>query len=119
MLPQRDILYNCTNVTLEPTHDHYRVPLTPGRALVKRPHLSNDEGERHKRLKYTTQEPLPQEECKAGSGKEEEDGPVAFCVARRKRTFFHAKQALAMSRPGVTCRPLPCKSCFLSVTVRC
>ena len=108
MTPQHNALFNCTNLTLEPTL---------GSALVKRPRLNNGEGARLKRLKYTTQEPLPEEKREAESDKEEEDRPVAFCVARRQRTFFHAKHALAMSRPGVTCRSLPCRSRFLSITV--
>ena len=117
MAPQNDALFDCTNLTLEPTHDLHGVPSPSGRALVKRPRLNNDEGARLKRLKYTTQEPLPEEKCEAEIDKGE-DSPVAFCAARRRRTFFHARQALAMSRPGVTCRSLPCMSRFLSVTVQ-
>ena len=116
--PQHDALFNCTNITLQPTHGLYGVPSPPGRALVKRPRLNNTEGARLKRLKYTTHEPLPEEKSEAELDKAEEDGPVAFCAARRKHTFFHASQALAMSRPGVTCRSLPCRSRFLSVTVQ-
>jgi hypothetical protein len=118
MTPQHDALFNCTNLTLEPTHGFYGVPSSPGCALVKRPRLNNDEGARPKRLKYTTQEPLPEKKCEVEFDMGEEDGPVAFCAARRQRTFFHARQALAMSRPGVTCRSLPCRSRFLSVTVQ-
>ena len=104
---QHDALSNCTNLTL--------APLSSGRALVKRPRLKNDEGTGLKRVKYTSQESLPEEKCEAEF---EEDDPVVFCAGRTKRTFFHARQAFAMSRPGVTCRFLPCKSRFTSVTVQ-
>lgn len=117
MTSQHDALFNCTNLTLEPTRSFYGVPSPSGRALVKRPCL-NDDGARPKRLKYTTQEPLPEEKCEAEFDKGEEGGPVVFRAARRQRTFFHARQALAMSRAGVTCRSLPCRSRFLSVTVQ-
>ncbi|KAH9007055.1 WD40 repeat-like protein [Lactarius hatsudake] len=105
--PQHDALFNCTNLTLEPTHSFDGVSSPPGRALVKRSRLNDEGGARLKRLKYITQEPLPDEKCEAELDKAEEDGSIAFCAARRTRTFFHARQALAMSRPGVTSRSLP------------
>lgn len=110
--PQHDALFNCTNLTLEPTHG-WLSPL--GRALVKRPRVKDDEGARLKRLKHSTQETLPEEKCEA---EVEEDEPVVFYAAPRTRTFFHARQAFAMSRPGVTCRSLPSRSRSLSVTVQ-
>ena len=110
--PQHDALFNCTNLILEPTPG---LPSPLGCALVKRPRVNNDEGARLKRLKHTTQESLPEEKCEA---EVEEDDPVVFFATRRTRTFFHARQALAMSRPGVTSRSLPSRSRFLSVTVQ-
>jgi hypothetical protein len=109
--PQHDALFNCTNLTLEPTPG---VP-SPGRALAKRLRVKTDEGARPKRLKYTIQKSLPEEKCEAEI---DDDDLVSFGAAHRTRTFFHARQALAMSRPGITCRSFPCRSRSLSVTVR-
>lgn len=95
-----DALFNCTNLTLEPTPG---VP-SPGRALAKRSRVKKDEGARPKRLKYTIPESLPEEKCEAEF---EDEDLVAFSAARRTRTFFHARQALSMSRPGITCRSFP------------
>lgn len=112
---QHDALSDCTNLALESTAGFLGVPSPLGRALVKRARVNKDEGARPKRLKYTIPESLPEEKCEAEL---EEDDPVAFFGARRTRTFFHARQSLAMSRPGITCRYFPCRSRFLSVTVR-
>ncbi|KAF8268292.1 WD40-repeat-containing domain protein [Lactarius quietus] len=100
--PQHDALFNCTNLTLEPTRGFHGVLTPPERVLVKRPRPNNDKGARVKRLRYTPKKSLPEEKSEAES---EEDDPVAFCAAPRTRTFFHARQAFAMSRPGVSCLP--------------
>ena len=112
---QNNALSDCTNLALEPTPGFFGVPSPLGCALVKRTRVNKDEGARPKRIKYTISESLPEEKCEAEL---EEDDPVAFFAARRTRTFFHSRQALAMSRPGITCRSFPCRSRFLSVTVR-
>jgi denticleless len=117
--PQREVLVNRTNVTTEPFHVTHKLPTPPSHGLVKRSRPANDGGPRLKRLKFTIGG------SNAGGEKEEEEngvdvdeseedggGTAALWNARRKRTIFHARNALAMSRPGVTCRPLPCKSSF-------
>ena len=84
-------------------------------ALFKRSRPVDDSGTRPKRLKFSIGESRPGEDERgdnADSDESEEDsdsGSITFCTARRKRTIFQAKNALAMSRPGVTCRPLPCE----------
>jgi hypothetical protein len=112
--PQREALLNCTNVTLEPIHNFHKLPTPPSHGLVKRSRPTSDGGARFKRLKFTIGESRTgsddEEENSVDSDESEEDNSAALCKARRRRTIFHAKNALAMSRPGVTCRPLPCKS---------
>jgi hypothetical protein len=105
---QREALVNCTNITTEPIQNYPK----PVHALFKRSRPSADDGStRIKRLKF------PIGESHTGKDEREEDSDssssssssssVTYCTARRKRTIFRAKNALAMSRPGVTCRPLP------------
>ena len=119
--PQREVLVNCTNVTSEPFHNVHKLPTPPSHGLVKRSRPANDGGARPKRLKFTIGESRTGEEAEeengVDSGESEEDSSTASCNARRKRTIFHARNALAMSRPGITCRPLPCKAQFYHGTV--
>jgi hypothetical protein len=125
---QREALVNCTNVTSEPIHNIAKLPTPPVHGLFKRSRPADDSGTRLKRLKFSIGESRPVEDERADgvdsdSSEEEEDNSNTFCAARRKRTIFHAKNALAMSRPGVTCRPLPCEPNFyrgtiLSLTIR-
>ena len=117
--PQREVLVDCTNVTSEPSHNFHKLLTPPSHGLVKRSRLANDGGARLKRLKFTIGESRTGEEEEEENGvdsdESEEDGSsTALCNARRKRTIFHARNALAMSRPGVTCRPLPCRSSFIT-----
>ena len=115
--PRREVLVNCTNVTSEPFRNVHKLPTPPSNGLVKRSRPANDGGARPKRLKFTIGESRTGEEEEGvnavDSGESEEDSSPAVCSARRKRTIFHARNALAMSRPGVTCRPLPCKTNFI------
>ena len=122
--PQREVLVNCTNVPTEPFHNIKKLPTPPSHGLVKRSRPANDGVARPKRLKFTIGESRTGEEKEEEEEEDngvdidesEEDGSTstaALCNARRKRTIFHARNALAMSRPGVTCRPLPCKSSFI------
>jgi len=118
--PQREVLVNCTNVPTEPFHNIHKLPTPPSHGLVKRSRPANDGGARLKRLKFTIggsrtgEEKEEEEENSVDTDESEDDASstAALCNARRKRTIFHARNALAMSRPGVTCRPLPCKSSF-------
>lgn len=106
---------NRTNLTPEPIHNSHKLPTPLVNGLAKRLRPANDGSARLKRLKFNIGESRLSEdevEDSVDSDKSDEDGSIPFCIARRKRTIFHAKSALAMSRPGVTCRPLPCKSCF-------
>lgn len=109
----REALVNCTNVTTEPIHDLSKPPISPTHGLFKRSRPGDDGGARLKRLKLAAGEPWPCEEDEQGnstdSEESEEDTDIAYCTASRRRTIFHARHALAMSRPGVTCRPLPCE----------
>ena len=115
--PRREVLVNCTNVTPEPFHNVHKLPTPPSLGLVKRSRPANDGGARPKRLKFTIGESRTEEEDEGmnavDSVESEEDSIPTVCNARRKRTIFHARNALAMSRPGVTCRPLPCKTNFI------
>jgi len=112
--PQREALVNCTNLTAEPIHNFHKLPTPPSHGLVKRSRPANDGGARLKRLKFTIGESRTgeddEEDTNVDSDESEVDNTAALCQARRKRTIFHAKNALAMSRPGVTCRPLLCRS---------
>jgi hypothetical protein len=118
---QREALVNCTNVTTEPIQNISKPPTPPVHALFKRSRPADDSNARLKRLKFSVGESRPGEDERgdnADSDKGEGDsdsGSITFCTARRKRTIFHAKNALAMSRPGVTCRPLPCEPNFIIV----
>jgi len=115
--PQREVLLNCTNVTSEPFHSVHKLLTPPSHGLVKRSRPANDGGARPKRLKFTIGESRTGEEDEEENGvdsyESEEDSSTALCNVRRKRTIFHARNALAMSRPGTTCRPLPCKPSFI------
>jgi hypothetical protein len=106
---QREALTNCTNVASGFIHG---LPTPPEHGHVKRPLPSNDGVARPKRLKFTTEEPRVEEEDGVDSDESEEGADIASseCILRKKRTVFHARYALAISRPGVTCRPLPCRS---------
>lgn len=116
---QREALVNCTNVTTEPIHNNPKPPTTPVHALFKRSRPTDDGSARLKRLKFSIGESRTGEDERGDSAdeseeEEESDGSsITYCTARRKRTIFQAKNALAMSRPGVTCRPLPCEPSFL------
>jgi hypothetical protein len=114
--PQREALVNCTNVTAEPIHNFHKLPTPPLHGLVKRSRPANDGGARLKRLKFTIGESLTgkddDEDNDVDSDESEVDNTAALCQTPRKRTIFYAKKALAMSRPGVTCRPLLCRSKF-------
>ena len=112
---------NCTNVTeLPPARTNLLKPpqTVPGapRGIIKRSRPANDGGARSKRLKFTIRESRVDEDEEADSVESDEsesssDGGITLsCATRRKCTVFHAKHSLAMSRPGVTCRPLPRKS---------
>ena len=119
--PQREALVNCTNVTPETIHNFHKLPTPPSHSLVKRSRPAHDGAARLKRLKFTIGESRTgedEEEDNVDSDESEEDNSAALCKARRKHTIFHAKNALAMSRPGVTCRPLPRKSKFV-ITLFC
>src|SRR5260221_8992706 len=104
--PQREVLVNCTNVTTtEPFHNLHKLPTPPSHGLVKRSRPANDGGARLKRLKFTIGESPRTGEEKEEEGnsvdidESEEDGSTApLCNARRKRTIFHARHPLAMSR---------------------
>jgi hypothetical protein len=115
--PQREVLLNCTNVTPEPIRaNSHKLPTpTSRRGLVKRSRPAIDGGARLKRLKFTIGESRTgedEEESGVDSDESEEDDSIVSYQARqRRRTIFHAKNALAMARPGVTHRLLPCKSC--------
>ena len=111
----REALINCTNVTSEPIHTIVKLPTPPVHGVFKRSRPADDGGARLKRLKFSIGETRPVEDEQADNvdsdsseEAEAEDSDIMFFTARRKRTIFHAKTALAMSRPGVTCRPLPC-----------
>lgn len=114
---QREAFVNCTNVTSDPIHNIAKLPTPPVHGVFKRSRPADDGGARLKRLKFSIREPRPVEDEQADSvdsdsseeAEEKEESNIIFCAARRKRTIFHAKNALAMSRPGVTCRPLPCE----------
>lgn len=110
---QREALVNCTNVTSEPIHNISKPSTPPWHGLFKRSCSAEDGGARLKRLKFSSGESRPCEEDERGndvdSEESEEDTGTTFCTAHRNRTMFHARRALAMSRPGVTCRPLSCK----------
>jgi hypothetical protein len=108
--PQREALTNCTNITSEAIHGLCGLPTPPEHGLVKRPRPSNNGGARPKRLKFTIEESRIEEEDKVDSDESEEDSDLASSMLHKKRTVFHARYALAVSRPGVTCRPLPCRS---------
>ncbi|KAI0303171.1 WD40-repeat-containing domain protein [Russula brevipes] len=115
--PQRDVLVDCTNVTSDPIHNFHNLPTPPAHGSSKRSRPANDGGARLKRLKFNIGKARLCEEGESDgasvdsseSEEEEEDSSVAPSapVVRRKRTIFHAKTALSMSHPGVTCRPLP------------
>jgi hypothetical protein len=110
--PQREALVNCTNVPAEPIRNFHKLPTPPSHGLVKRSRPANGAGARPKRLKFTIGESRTgedDEEDDVDSDESEVDNTTAL-QARRKRTILHAKNALAMSRPGVTCRPLLCRS---------
>ncbi|KAF8505540.1 WD40-repeat-containing domain protein [Russula emetica] len=114
---QREVLVNCTNVTIEPIHNNPKPPPTPAaHALFKRSRPADDSSARLKRLKFSIGESRTRtgEDERGDSADESEEesdsdsSSITYCsTARRKRTIFQAKNALAMSRPGVTCRPLP------------
>jgi hypothetical protein len=111
---QREALVNCTNVTIEPIHNNLKPPTPPINALFKRSRPADDGGARLKRLKNSIGESRTgEDELEDSADESEEDSDsssTTYCgTARRKRTIFQAKNALAMSRPGVTCRPLPCE----------
>jgi hypothetical protein len=111
---QREALVNCTNLTTESIHNNPKPPTTPLHALFKRSRPNDDGSARLKRLKFSIGESRTGDDKRGDtadeSGEEDSDGSsVTYCTARRKRTIFQAKNALAMSRPGVTCRPLPCE----------
>ena len=116
---QREALVNCTNTTTEPIHNNPKPPTAPVHALFKRSrHGVEDGSARLKRLKISIGESRTCEDERGDSVDENEEdsdssSSITYCTARRKRTIFHAKNALAMSRPGVTCRPLPCESSSL------
>lgn len=123
---QREALVNCTNITTELIHNNPK-PLTPPvHALFKRSRPVDDGSARLKRLKSSIGESRTGEDEQVVSADEssEEDsdgdgGSITHCTARRKRTIFQAKNALAMSRPGVTCRPLPCEPISLVASSSC
>jgi len=112
---QREALANCTNVTTDPIQNVPKPPTPPVHALFKRSRPVDNGGARLKRLKSSVGESRPGEDERVDSvdsDESEEDSDsssITFCTARRKRTIFQAKNALAMSRPGVTCRPLSCE----------
>jgi hypothetical protein len=111
---QREALVNCTNTTTDPIHNNPKPPTTPVHALFKRSRPTDDGGAHLKRLKFSIGESRTGEDERVDSADESEEedsdgSSITYCTARRKRTIFHAKNALAMSRPGVTCRPLPCE----------
>lgn len=111
---QREALVNCTNLTTEPIHNNPKPPTPPVHALFKRSRPADGGKARLKRLKLFVGESRTGEDVREDSADESEEedsdgSSVTYCTARRKRTIFQAKNALAMSRPGVTCRPLPCK----------
>jgi hypothetical protein len=107
----REALVNCTNVTSEPIHDLLKPPTSPTHGFFKRSRPGEDGGARLKRLKLAVGEPRSCEEDELGDSTDsegsEEDTDIAYCTASRRRTIFHVRHALAMSRPGVTCRPSP------------
>jgi hypothetical protein len=112
---QREALVNCTNFTTEPIHNKNPKPPTPPvHALFKRSRPGADDGSaRLKRLKFSIGESRTGKDERGDSVDESEGDSdsssssiVTYCTARRKRTIFQAINALAMSRPGVTCRPL-------------
>jgi hypothetical protein len=121
---QREALVNCTNVTAELIHNNPKPP-TPSvvHALFKRSRPTDDGSARLKRLKFSIGESRTGEDERVDSvdeSEEDSDGSsIAYCTARRKRTIFRAKNALAMSRPGVTCRPLPCEPSSLVASSSC
>lgn len=114
---QREALINCTNVTTEPTYNNPK-PVLP--ALFKRSRPGADDGSaRLKKLKFSIGESRTGKEKQGDSADESEEdsdssssSSITYCTARRKRTIFQAKYSLAMSRPGVTCRSLPCEPSF-------
>ena len=111
---QREALVNCTNLTTEPTYNNPKSPTPPVHALFKRSRPVDDGSARLKRLKFSVGESRTGEDVRGYSSDESEEedsdgSSITYCTPRRKRTIFQAKNALAMSRPGVTCRPLPCK----------
>jgi denticleless len=115
---QREAFTNCTNVASELIHGFSGLPTPPEHGLVKRPRPSNDADARPKRLKFTTERSRVEEENRVDSDQSEEDTDLELFMPRKKRTVLRARYALAMSRPGVTCRPLPCMSNSLPVTIQ-
>ena len=119
---QREALVNCTNVTTD-IHNNPK----PVHALFKRSRPSADDGSaRLKKLKFSIGESRTGEDERWDSADESEEdsdssscSSITYCTARRKRTIFQAKNALAMSRPGVTCRPLPCEPSSLVASSSC
>ena len=119
---QRDVLVNCTNTATEPIYNNLKPPTPPVHALFKRSHPTDDGSARLKRLKFSIGESRTGEDERGDSADESEEedsdgSSVMYCTARRKRTIFQAKNALAMSRPGVTCRPLPCEPSSFVATI--
>jgi hypothetical protein len=111
---QREALVNCTNLTTEPIHNNSKPPTPPVHALFKRSRPADDGSARLKRLKFSIGESRTVEDERGDSADESEEedsdgSSITYRPVRRKRTIFQAKNALAMSRPGVTCRPLPCE----------
>jgi hypothetical protein len=104
---QREAFTNCTNVASELIH-----------GFVKRPRHPNDADARPKRLKFTTESSCVEEENRVDSDQSEEDTDLESFMPRKKRTVLRARYALAMSRPGVTCRPPPCMSNSLPVMIQ-
>jgi hypothetical protein len=107
---QREALVNCTNAI----HNNPNPQTPPVHALFKRSHPGADDSSAPlKKLKFSIGETRTGEEKGGDSADESEEdsdsssSSITYCTARRKRTIFQAKNALAMSRPGVTCRPLP------------
>jgi hypothetical protein len=109
---QREALVNCTNITSEPIHNIPKPPTPTIHGPFKRSRPADNGSARLKRLKFSIGEPRPCEDERGDSvdsdeSEEDSSSGIAFCTARRKRTIFQARKVLAMSRPGVTCRPLP------------
>jgi len=117
---QREALVNCTNTATEPIHNNPKPPTPPVQALFKRSRPADNGSARSKRFKFSIGESRTGEnERRADSADESEEdsdsSSITYsCTAPRKGTIFQAKNVLAMSRPGVTCRPLPCEHSILS-----